>query len=123
MGFEPAIPGVWGYGTPAQYDAQRKLSKTSLKTSTWIAKLPSVLSGTVTFITFKKTKNSHKVKPVVLRPHVICEFASLYFMFRYDHHYCFERENHTRALRNWTTHGGRAHLLSAGRHILYKNMS
>jgi len=26
MGFEPAIPGFWGYGTPAQ----RKLPKTSL---------------------------------------------------------------------------------------------
>ena len=30
MGFEPAVAGFWGYGTPVQKDAQRKLSKMPL---------------------------------------------------------------------------------------------
>jgi len=30
VGFEPATPGFWGYGTHAQYDAQRKLPKKPL---------------------------------------------------------------------------------------------
>jgi len=31
VGFEPATPVCWGFGTPAQWDALRKLRKTPLK--------------------------------------------------------------------------------------------
>ena len=38
MGFEPALPGIWGYETSAQKDARIKLPKTPLSVVAYLSK-------------------------------------------------------------------------------------